>query len=144
MHRLRALTLLLDDAAAAFAAGTGLGGTDLRALICLLDAERAGQAASPTWLAAQLGVTTASVTTLLDRLQRAGHVRRVPRTDDRRRLDLVVQDSAKDLGWAFFGPLVQATSDVLARRTPEERAVIDGFLDDMLAAVGRPAPTAER
>jgi len=135
VHRLRALTLLLDAAGAAFAARHRLSATDLRALICLLDRERAGVPASPTWLAGQLRVTTASVTTLLDRLERAGHVRRVPRSDDRRRVDVVVQDSAKDLGWAFFGPLIDATAAVLDRRSEHERALIDAFLEDMVAAV---------
>lgn len=108
----------------------------MRALICLLDQERAGLPASPTWLAGQLRMTTASVTVLLDRLERAGHVRRTPRSDDRRRVDVVVEDSAKELGWAFFGPLIDAAAEVLAGRTPEQRAVIDAFLDDMAAAVG--------
>ena len=135
VHRLRALTLLLDAVGAAFAVRNGLSATDVRALVCLLDRERAGVPASPTWLAGQLGVTTASVTALLDRLERAGHVRRTPRSDDRRRVDVLVQDSAKDLGWASFGPLIDATAAVLDRRGPAERAVIDAFLDDMVAAV---------
>ncbi|MGY2066998.1 MarR family transcriptional regulator [Blastococcus sp. SYSU DS0619] len=136
VHRLRALTVLLDTAAGAFAARNGLTATDVRALTCLLDRERAGVPASPTWLAGELRLTTASVTALLDRLERAGHVRRTARTDDRRRVDVVVQESAKDLGWAFFGPLIDATADVLAARTADERTVIDAFLDDMVAAVG--------
>jgi DNA-binding MarR family transcriptional regulator len=135
VHRLRALTLLLDAAGADFATRNGLTATDVRALVCLLDRERAGVPASPTWLAGQLRVTTASVTALLDRLERAGHVRRLPRTDDRRRVDVLVQDSAKELGWAFFGPLIDAAAGVLDRRTATERAVIDAFLDDMAAAV---------
>ena len=135
VHRLRALTLLLDAAGAAFAARHGLSATDVRALVCLLDRERAGVPASPTWLAGQLRVTTASVTALLDRLERAGHVRRLPRSDDRRRVDVLVQDSAKDLGWAYFGPLIDATAVVLDRRSAAERAVIEAFLDDMVAAV---------
>ncbi|SDN72847.1 MarR family winged helix-turn-helix transcriptional regulator [Geodermatophilus sp. DSM 45219] len=135
VHRLRALTLLLDAAGADFAARHGLTATDVRALVCLLDRERAGVPASPTWLAGELRLTTASVTALLDRLERAGHVRRAPRTDDRRRVDVTVQDSAKALGWAFFGPLFDAAAAVLDRRSAAERAVIDAFLDDMVAAV---------
>lgn len=137
VHRLRALTLLLDAAGAAFAARHGLSSTEVRALICLLDSERAGEAASPTRLAAQLNITTASGTALLDRLERAGHIRRTPRTDDRRRIDVVVTPSAKELGWSFFGPLIDATVTVLDARTTEQRAVIDSFLDDMVAALDR-------
>jgi len=136
VHRLRALTLLLEQHGSAFAARHGLGGTDVRALIALLDLERAGRPASPTLLARQLGLTTASTTALLDRLERAGHVRRTPRTDDRRRVDIAVTDAAKELGWAFFGPLIETTRAVLDERTPAERAVIDRFLDDLTAALG--------
>ena len=143
VHRLRALTLLLDQAGAAFATRHGLRPTEVRALICLLDSERTGEAASPTRLAAQLNITTASGTALLDRLERAGHVRRNPRTDDRRRIDVVVTPSAKELGWSFFGPLIDATVGVLAARTGEQRAVIDSFLDDMVTALEATGPAQD-
>jgi DNA-binding MarR family transcriptional regulator len=137
VHRLRSLTLVLDEAGATFAAKHGLSASEVRALISLLDQERAGQSASPTWLARQLRMTTASATALIDRLETAGHVRRVPRTDDRRRVDLAVTPSAKELGWSFFGPLIDATVAVLDTRSPADRAAIDTFLDDMLAALER-------
>ncbi len=136
VHRLRALTLLLEQHGAAFAAQHGLGSTDVRALITLVDLERAGVAAGPTALARALGLTTASTTVLLDRLERAGHVRRAARTDDRRRVDVLVTDAAKELGWAFFGPVIDTTRTVLAARTAAERTVIDRFLDDLVAALG--------
>ncbi len=136
VHRLRALTVLLDEAATDFATRAGLSAADVRALICLLDQERAGGTASPTWLAERLRITTASVTALLDRLERAGHVRRVPRLDDRRRVEVRVEESAKELGSAYFGPLIEATAAVLAGRDASERAVLDAFLDDLLVVVG--------
>ncbi len=43
-------------------------------------------ARTPTELARQLDITTASATDLLDRLQRDGHVRRRPHPTDRRKL----------------------------------------------------------
>jgi DNA-binding MarR family transcriptional regulator len=142
VHRLRELVLLLEQHGRAFAARTGLGPTDIRALIRLLDHERGGTPASPSALARELGLTTASTTVLLDRLERAGHVRRAPRTDDRRRVDVTVTGSAKDLGWAFFGPLIAATSAVLATRTAEERDTIDRFLTELTQGIAAAAPTA--
>lgn len=135
VHRLRALTLVLEQHGSAFAQQHGLGSTDVRALIALLDLERAGVPASPTRLAHELGLTTASTTVLLDRLERAGHVLRTARTDDRRRVDVTVTDAAKRLGWAFFGPLIDTTRAVLAERSPAERAVVDSFLDDLVRAL---------
>jgi DNA-binding MarR family transcriptional regulator len=141
VHRLRALTLLLEQHGSTFAQQNGLGSTDVRALIALLDLERAGVPASPTLLARELRLTTASTTVLLDRLERAGHVQRSARTDDRRRVDVTVTAAAKRLGWAFFGPVIDTTRTVLAARTAAERAVVDQFLDDLVAAL-QPTPGA--
>ena len=109
-----------------------IGRTTVDVLAVLLESDR------PRWgleVIKATGRPSGSVYPLLDRLERAGHVRRLPRTDDRRRVDVLVQDSAKELGWAFFGPLIDATAAVLDRRSAAERAVIDAFLDDMVAAV---------
>jgi hypothetical protein len=48
-----------------------LHSTDVRALIHLLDAARAGRNATPGWLGSQLGLNSASVTALVDRLEDA-------------------------------------------------------------------------
>jgi DNA-binding MarR family transcriptional regulator len=135
VHRLRTLTLLLELHGGTFAQQNGLGSTDIRALIALLDLERAGVPASPTLLSQELRLTTASTTVLLGRLERAGHVHRTARTDDRRRVDVTVTAAARQLGWAFFGPVIDVTRAVLAARTVDERAVIDQFLDDLVAAL---------
>ena len=62
-------------------------------------------------------------------------MRRTPRTDDRRRVDFAVTDSAKAVGCAFFGPLIAATGTVLSARTDGEREVVDRFLNDLSAAI---------
>ena len=65
---------------------------------------RAGIPATAGWLGAQLGLTSASTTSLIDRLEAAGHVRRVRTARDRRKVEVQVTDEAVALGWAFFGP----------------------------------------
>ncbi len=57
IHRLRALTVQLDLLGAEFAQKHALHPTDLRALIGLLDRERAGEIATPGWLAEHLRST---------------------------------------------------------------------------------------
>lgn len=106
IHALRAVTVELNLIGASFAASHGLHATDLRAIIELLDAERGGSVATPGWLGERLGLNSASVTALVDRLEELGHVRRRRDPADRRRVLLDVTPSAKDLGWAFFGPLM--------------------------------------
>ena len=55
---LREVTLRLNLVGAEFAAGNDLHTTDLRVIIELLDAERMGQTATPTWLAGRLRLQT--------------------------------------------------------------------------------------
>lgn len=61
-----------------------MGETDLLALRYLIDAEAAGVGIRPTELAARLGVTSASMTSLVDRLVSGGYVTREPHPSDRR------------------------------------------------------------
>lgn len=128
VHLLRAVTVELDRFGADFAARAGLGATDLRAVIALLDAEREGGPATPGLLGARLGINSASVTALLDRLERAGHVRRERDGTDGRRVRLVVTDEAVTLGWTFFGPLIHGTVAVLDGFDDAERDVLRRFL----------------
>ena len=58
----------------------GITVTDLTALVVIADAEDA----TPKHLAAELGLTTGSVTNVIDRLVAAGQARRTPREGDRR------------------------------------------------------------
>jgi DNA-binding MarR family transcriptional regulator len=139
VHQLRALTVQLDLLAADFAQRSGLHPTDLRALICLLDAARAGTTATPGWLGRQLGLNSAGTTALVDRLERLGHVRRTRDDRDRRRVLLAVDERAVALGRSFFGPLIgEAVAAV--RELPEtDVATISRFLDRMREIVATQA-----
>lgn len=105
VHLLRSVSVEFELARTEFGELHELHPTDLRALIHLLDARRADTAATPGWLGEQLGLNSAGTTALVDRLETAGHVRRDRDTRDRRRVLLVVEDRAVELGWTFFGPL---------------------------------------
>ncbi|MEU7579885.1 MarR family transcriptional regulator [Streptomyces sp. NPDC041068] len=139
VHLLRAITVELDLFGAEFAGDNGLHATDVRALIHLLDDDRAGLTATPSRLGKQLGLNSASTTALIDRLERLGLVRRQRDTHDRRRVLLVVERKAVDLGWSFFGPLIN--SMVVAMRSFEdaELATVRRFLVEMrdVVAAGR-------
>ena len=110
-HRLRRASMELELARGEFARLNGLHTTDLRALIALLDAGRTGRRATPGWLGEQLGLNSAGITSLLDRLERLGRLQRVRDTEGRRRVFLEVTAKAVELGWSFFGPLIDAAID---------------------------------
>lgn len=133
---LRRVAVQLNLAGAEFAARNGLHATDLRAIIELLDAERADVTATPTWLAGRLQLSTASVTALLDRLERDGHVQRSREQGDRRRVHLAVTDSAKQLGEASFRPLIDQVIGTLAGFRRTERLAINRFLAAVADAAG--------
>ncbi|MFI5565773.1 MarR family winged helix-turn-helix transcriptional regulator [Streptomyces sp. NPDC051740] len=106
VHSLRAVTVEFDLPGAEFAARHGLHPTDVRALIHLLDAARAGTRATPGRLGGQLRLNSSGTTALVDRLERLGWVRRSRDTADRRRVLLEVEEEAIQLGWTFFGPVI--------------------------------------
>lgn len=102
--------------------------TDVRALIALMDAARAGEATTAGHLGAALGLNSAGTTALVDRLERAGHVRRVRDERDRRRVTVEVDERAVALGWSHFGPLIGRAVELLRGYDERELAAIRGFL----------------
>ena len=108
--------------------------TDLNALAVIMDATRAGEHLTPTRLGAALHLSSPATTALLDRLERAGHVRRTRSTVDRRRVDLEMTESAAAMGSQLFGPLGRSVGAVIARYDPEQRALVARFLREVIAA----------
>lgn len=134
VHLLRAVTVELGLHSARFANHNGMHPTDVRALITLMDAARAGEETTAGRLGAALGLNSAGTTALIDRLERAGHVRRERGRQDRRRVVVEVDERAVELGWSFFGPLIERAVELLQGYDERERAAIRGFLDGVRAA----------
>lgn len=128
VHLLREVALRYDLAVGEFARTTGLHGTDVRALVRLLDAERGGVEATPSWLAQQLGMTSQATTAVIHRLEAAGHVERLRSRTDGRSSRLQVSDTAVALGWQFFGPLLDRLITTTQALDPGQRAVVKDYL----------------
>ncbi|MFF7282999.1 MarR family winged helix-turn-helix transcriptional regulator [Streptomyces griseorubiginosus] len=129
VHLLRAVTVELGLHSSRFARRNALHPTDVRALIALMDASRADEEMSAGRLGALLGLNSAGTTSLIDRLERGGHVRRVRGRADRRKVVVEVDEKAVELGQAFFGPLIDRTVELLQGYDEGERAAIRGFLE---------------
>ena len=136
VHRLREVAVRLEVEMAEFARTSGLHGTDVRALIRLLDAERAGVEATPSWLAQQLGMTSQATTAVIHRLEAASHVERLRSRSDGRSARLQVSDAAVDLGWRFFGPLLERMITVTEELDPAGQAVVNDYLSAVTNALG--------
>ncbi|MGY1681623.1 MarR family winged helix-turn-helix transcriptional regulator [Geodermatophilus sp. SYSU D01176] len=139
---LRRLSVELDAVGQRFATLHGLGRTDVRALVAIMDAARRGEALTAGALGQAVDLSSASVTALLDRLERVGHVRRVRDPEDRRRVALEISESAMAAGGQFFGALNRDLLDAMAGFSDEELAVVHRFLSEATAVVERHARAA--
>ncbi len=119
----------------AFAGLHGLNGTDLHALIAVMDAELAGAPITPGRLGEKLNLSSGSVTALIDRLERAGHVRRDRDTGDRRKVFLRYADRGAALAMEFFQPLGHRTDAAMAGFSDDELEVVRRFMTVMVATM---------
>ena len=110
------------DEAAAAALGVNL--TDLR---CLGILERSGPTPASE-LAHATGLTTGSVTALIDRLERAGYVRRERDLVDRRRVFVTLTEEAAAAIAEIWGPLGQEGLEIAGRYSPDELRFIIEYL----------------
>ena len=103
----------------------GLNRTDTRCLDIIerLDGVSAGR------LASEAGLSTGAVTTVLDRLERAGYARRVSDPADRRRVKLDVTPKFYSRANKIWGPMAADWESRLSRRfTGEELELVTEFL----------------
>lgn len=120
-----------------------MGDNDLRAMRFLLQSRATGRAPVARDLAELLRISTASVTALIDRLVRAGHVVREANPDDRRSIVLRTTEHGDA---CVRGTLDRMHHDMMAaaeRLDPAERAVVARFLREMTEAVDRGALAEE-
>ena len=88
-------------------------------------------ALGPVELGTLVGLTSGSATGLVDRLERAGHLRRRPDPRDRRRLVLEPTEEALDGTADELRPLDDALGQVADNYTDDERATIERFLREV-------------
>ncbi|MER5350949.1 MarR family winged helix-turn-helix transcriptional regulator [Kitasatospora sp. NPDC002551] len=122
-----------------FAAASGLHTTDVQALLAIM---RAGSGASagdpaaspgitPGRLGEELGLSSGAVTAMLDRLERAGHIRRTRDAADRRLVLVHYLPGAGRMAAEWFAPVARRTETVRAEFTPAELAAVARFLGRM-------------
>jgi DNA-binding MarR family transcriptional regulator len=84
---------------------------------------------NPTRLAELVGMSTAAVTQVIDRLERAGFARRERDPHDRRKVTVyptATPEIAQMMG-EIFGEITQTMNTLLARYSPEQLAAIEDF-----------------
>src|SRR3954469_3711374 len=138
---LRRLTVELDAVGQRFAEVHGLNRTDVRALVAIMDAARGGKSLTAGRLGAAVDLSSASVTALLDRLERVGHIRRTRDADDRRRVVLEMSDSAMAAGAQHLGALQRDLAAAMEGYPKEKLPVALRSLEDRTEVIARHART---
>jgi DNA-binding MarR family transcriptional regulator len=115
----------VNDFDATAARVLGVNHTDLRCLEILL----AQPTALPSQLGDQLGLTSGSVTTMLDRLQQQGYLTRTPDPTDRRKVTVRATPKATQKVWVeLYQPLVTEGFEAIAHYTATELATVSDYL----------------
>jgi DNA-binding MarR family transcriptional regulator len=117
----------------------GLTESDIEALEVLIDTG----AATAGRLSELMGLTTGAVTRVIDRLEQAGYVRRVPDPADRRRVIVEVVPEKVAPVEATMARVGEASAPEIGHYSEAELAVINDFLTRM-ASITREEATALR
>lgn len=125
----------------------GLNVTDLTCLGFLIEASTAGESLVAGDLAERARLTTGAVTGVLNRLEKAGYIRRAPDPDDRRRVVVVMEETAQERILAVYGPVYERLGALFADYGADEIAVLTdwftrarGLFEEALRDIRAQAP----
>jgi DNA-binding MarR family transcriptional regulator len=119
-----------------FAASLGLHSTDASALIEILTAEERGEPMSPARLSKRIALTSGATSSLLNRLERSGHIVRTRVHSDRRIVTLHSTPDVQGIADAFFEPLGVRLNAMMDAYPAEMLQQFDAFLADMRVTMG--------
>ncbi|HET9890948.1 MAG TPA: MarR family transcriptional regulator [Mycobacterium sp.] len=150
---MRAITAQSDRIGRHFARQNDVSGTDFHALLHIMVAETAGEPLTAAQLRRRMDVSPAAITYLVDRMIDAGHLRREPDPQDRRKTLLRYEKPGMALARAFFTPLGAelhtALADIPDRDLAAAHRVFTAMIEAMagfesrLAASSSKTPAAE-
>jgi DNA-binding MarR family transcriptional regulator len=95
---------------------------------------------TPTELASRLGVTTAAMTTSIDRLTAVGHVTRSPNPADRRGILVVPAEASIGKAMSMLLPMIMGIDRILQGYDEQQREVIASYLRQVVEVYRRHLP----
>jgi hypothetical protein len=122
---------------AEFARANALHDTDVRALIHLLDADRAGIPATAGWLGAQLGLTSPSTTALIEGSKARDMCARNAAPGIVARSRSTSPPRPWPSAGPFFGPLLTGMVGAMRSFSADELDTVERFLRKVAEAVAR-------
>ncbi len=112
-----------------------MGENELLVLRYLTRARLRGEAVTPVALSRYLGITSASTTALLDRLERSGHITRSPNPADRRSVHIAASEKSETEVRETLAAMHDRMMSVVRDMDADARATVIDFLDAMREAV---------
>ncbi len=112
-----------------------MGENELLVLRFLTRAQLRDEPVTPIALSRYLGITSASTTALLDRLEQTGHVRRDPNPRDRRSVLITVSEKSHDEIRATLSGMHERMMSIVREMDERDREAVITFLDGMRVAV---------
>ncbi len=131
MHALASLRAAEQKVSDASQKYMQLSAQDMRALHYLIVAKHRGDVVTPGMIAAHLGISAASTTKLLNRLEKGGHIVRHVHPLDRRAFAIEVTDDTEAAAKLTVGRQHAGRFHAAARLSGEEREAVIRFLDEM-------------
>ncbi|GAA4367441.1 MarR family winged helix-turn-helix transcriptional regulator [Paeniglutamicibacter cryotolerans] len=107
--------------------------TDFQALQHII----ASRSMSPGELATRMHLTSAAVTTIIDRLERAGHVQRTAHPTDRRRRLVCITPQAMQEAMEHLMPMIMESDASVKNMEPEAQQAVVGYLRATTEAIER-------
>lgn len=130
LQALHTLTKLSSQVTPTIARRASLTPNELRALEQLMDGP-----VGPAELARVLGVSSAAVSGIVDRLEQRGHAERSAHGTDRRRTAVTISESGRREVAAYLMPMFRELARLDAGLSEEERAVVDRYLHGAIRAI---------
>ncbi len=112
-----------------------MGENDLLVLRYLLKARQKDQLVSPGELARYLGVSTASMTAIIDRLEKSGHVRRERHATDRRSIYVIPTVDTDEEVRKTLGDMHERMLAAVIDMSPDEATIVMDTLARLQNAV---------
>ena len=125
---LRAFATTQTEMGRMFARTRNMHTTDAAAVVEILSAEDRARPLTPARLAARLGLSTGATSTLLNRLEAAGHVQRTREHSDRRVVTLHSTPAIHQAADNFFAPLADRLRTALGHYSLDELRIADDIV----------------
>lgn len=112
-----------------FARNRQMHTTDAAAIVEILTAEERGQPLTPARLAERIALTTGATSTLLNRLEDAGHILRTREHGDRRIVTLHSTRAIHEAADAFFAPLAHQLDAAMGDYSAADLDLVEEFVN---------------